>query len=183
MLELIVVGPRLPEVARKAIFGWLQGGGLGTFAAAGPPSAVFVTLRDERTPLRGCDGVVSPVRPDVVNETARCAVLAATQDPRFPPVSLSELDALTIEVSVLGEEEPAEFEALDPRTYGLVVRDDFGRRGVLLPGIDGIDDAETQVRLARRKAGIDGRTPVQLSRFRVTKWVEGVSEPIRAFRD
>ena len=63
-------------------------------------------------------------------------------------------------------------EDLDPERYGVVVRDEHGRRGLLLPGIPGIMDALTQVAVARRKAGILPGAHVVLSRFVVTKWEE-----------
>jgi AMMECR1 domain-containing protein len=112
-----------------------------------------------------------------VSETARSAVLAATRDPRFPPVSSPELAALSIEVSVLGPEEPIIGPAeLDPRRYGVIVRDGNGRQGLLLPDIPGIDEASTQVELARRKAGIEPDASVRLFRFEVSKWDEAGSE-------
>lgn len=112
-----------------------------------------------------------------MSETARSAVLAATRDPRFPPVSTPELEALSIEVSVLGPEEPIAGPAeLDPRRYGVVVRDGNGRQGLLLPDIPGIEEAATQVELARRKAGIEPDAVVRLSRFEVRKWDDTSSE-------
>jgi AMMECR1 domain-containing protein len=101
--------------------------------------------------------------------------MAATRDPRFLPVSLAELAELAIEVSVIGDEEPVRDTAeLDPAVYGVVVRDGGGRRGVLLPGIDGISTGLVQVALARKKAGIAPDAPLRLSRFRVQKWHEAM---------
>jgi AmmeMemoRadiSam system protein A len=132
---------------------------------------VFVTLRAIDGALRGCVGSVVASQADIVSETARSAVLAATKDPRFPPVSTPELAALLIEVSVLGPEElvsgPSE---LDPQRYGVIVRDGSGRQGLLLPGISGIDDASAQVDVARRKAGIAPDAAVRLFRFEVRTW-------------
>ena len=167
------VGPSLPGVARRAITEFLSGEGLVDLVPSGPRSAVFVTLRGPSGELRGCIGSVRPSRDDVVTETARSAVLAATRDPRFEPVSVSELARLSIEVSVLEPEEPiATVEQLDPSRYGVVVRDDDGHQGLLLPGIDGVNEASVQVAVARRKAGIAAGTPVQLSRFLVHKWTD-----------
>jgi AMMECR1 domain-containing protein len=45
-----------------------------------------------------------------------------------------------------------------------------GRRGLLLPDIEGVEDAETQVRIARQKAGIGPTETVKLYRFRVVKY-------------
>jgi len=116
-------------------------------------------------------GSVTASQADVVSETARSAVLAATKDPRFPPVSTPELAELLIEVSVLAPEQPVSGPSeLDPRRYGVIVRDGMGRQGLLLPGIPGIDEASVQVDVARRKAGIEPEAVVQLFRFEVKKW-------------
>ena len=59
----------------------------------------FVTLR-EAGELRGCIGYTSAIKPLylTVRDTA---TLAALRDPRFPPVSASELPQLEYEISVL----------------------------------------------------------------------------------
>lgn len=177
MASLHDVGPSLPGVARRAITEYLSGEGIGDYVPSGPRSAVFVTLRGPSGELRGCIGSVRPSRADVVSETARSAVLAATRDPRFEPVSVSELARLSIEVSVLEPEEAiATVEQLDPSRYGVVVRDDDGRQGLLLPGIDGVNEASTQVAVARRKAGIAAGTPVKLSRFLVHKFTDAFAK-------
>jgi AmmeMemoRadiSam system protein A len=63
------------------------------------PHAAFVTLR-EGTELRGCIGYTRNLKP--LAETVRDnAVNAAVRDPRFPPVTPAELDAISIEISVL----------------------------------------------------------------------------------
>lgn len=164
----------LPAVARRAIAAHLLDGRQLAEPRPGAPAAgVFVTLRSADGSLRGCIGSIHAVEPDVFRETARSAVLAATRDPRFPPVSASELDGLSIEVSVLAPDEPiSSLSELDPKLYGVIVRDARGRRGLLLPDIEGIDDAATQVAIARQKAGISAQEPITLSRFRVTKVAE-----------
>ena len=90
--------------------------------------------------------------------------------PCFLPVRAFELNRITYSVDVLGEPEPVDDERqLDPRIYGVIVRS--GRRvGVLLPDIEGIDTAKTQVDIARRKAGIRPDEPVELYRFRVIRY-------------
>jgi AmmeMemoRadiSam system protein A len=173
MATLEEVGPSLPSIARRAISEFLSGDGIATFPPGGPRSPVFVTLRAPGGALRGCIGSTAASREDVVSETARSAILAATRDPRFEPVSCSELSRLSIEVSVLEPEEPvASITELDPSRYGVVVRDDSGHQGLLLPAIDGVDEPRLQVDVARRKAGIPAGVPLKLSRFRVHKWIE-----------
>jgi AMMECR1 domain-containing protein len=85
-------------------------------------------------------------------------------------VQPAELDDLTIDVSVLHPPEPITSTAqLDPKKYGVIVQHGW-RRGLLLPDIPGIDDAETQVAYARQKAWIEPDEPVELLRFRVEKY-------------
>jgi AmmeMemoRadiSam system protein A len=132
---------------------------------------VFVTLRNQDGSLRGCVGSVVPAESNVVRETARSAVLAATRDPRFVAVEASEVPTLRIEVSVLMPEEAVSTQAdLDPSRYGLIVRDGAGRQGILLPDVPGVDDGPSQIAVASRKAGIPTGTPVQLFRFSISKW-------------
>ena len=135
-------------------------------------AASFVTITDRHGVLRGCVGTVQPVQPSVDLEIAANAVAAASADPRFPPVRASELAELVYKVDVLSEPEPIPGpEALDPGHYGVVVEAD-GRRGLLLPDIEGIDDAEQQVAIARDKAGIGPGERVQLFRFTVDRYHE-----------
>ena len=169
------IGPELPRVARQSITYWLgRRQNLPLEAGQSAAAAVFVTLRHrEGGSLRGCIGTLEPTEPDVVLETARNAVLAATVDPRFPAVSVDELAGLRVEVSVLRPSEPvADLAALDPRRYGVVVLDSNGRQGVLLPDLEGISDPATQVAIARQKAGIEPDSPVALRRFEVLKFAD-----------
>ncbi len=132
-------------------------------------AGVFVTIR-ERGALRGCVGTIEPTVATLAEEVVRSAVLAATDDPRFQPVGRRELPWLTYEVSVLGEpERVAGLEALDPRKYGVIVVNGR-RRGLLLPDIPGLDTAEQQVGIARQKAAISPKEPVELYRFQTTHY-------------
>jgi MEMO1 family protein len=129
------------------------------------PSAVFVTLRKDGD-LRGCVGSIRPTEPTAAHELIRYAVASAVRDPRFDPVTLEEVDSLTIKVQLLDPAEPlTDIATLDPKHYGLIVRRG-DRQALLLPGIDGIDTPEQQVRAACEKAGIDRHAPLELERFR-----------------
>ena len=163
--------PPLYAVARASIAARLAGRRY-TPPAAGPPSAgAFVTLT-ERGELRGCIGHIAPVHDLLYDEVAAVAVAAATTDPRFPPVTATELARLDIEVSVLDPPEliggPPD---LDPKVYGVIVSTNY-KRGLLLPDIDGVDTVEDQVRIASRKAGIRPGEPVTMQRDRVRKVAE-----------
>src|SRR5262245_30428758 len=105
---------QLPRVARAAILAWFDGKPPPAWPTE-PPLPVFVTLRSPDGELRGCIGSLAATEPDLASEIARSAVLAATRDPRFPPMEPAEVEKATVEVSVLSPEEPVTSLAeLDP---------------------------------------------------------------------
>jgi AmmeMemoRadiSam system protein A len=118
------------------------------------PRGVFVTLK-KHGDLRGCIGFIEPIAP-LGRAVVQCAIYAATEDPRFPPVREAELKDLEIELSVLT---PAK-EITNPAlvrvgTHGLIMqRGD--RRGVLLPQVPVENgwDRETFLNEACLKAGL-----------------------------
>lgn len=134
-----------------------------------PQAGVFVSLhRDDR--LRGCIGTISPTMPTLAEEVVYNAVQAATQDPRFSAMSPDELDDLDIKVDVLHAPEGCELTDLDPSKYGVIVMNG-GRRGLLLPDLEGVDDVATQVSIALQKAGIPPGSACSLQRFLVDRHV------------
>lgn len=132
-------------------------------------AGVFVSIK-KFGQLRGCIGTVSPTRSNIAEEIIYNALSAGLEDPRFPPVKVEELPYLEYSVDVLEEPEPvSSLEELNPRVYGVIVSS--GRRkGLLLPDLEGIDTAEEQVAIAKRKAGIGPNEPCRLERFRVTRY-------------
>ncbi len=62
-------------------------------------SGVFVTLNNTAG-LRGCVGFPLPDK-KLYSALSEAAIAAATEDPRFPPVNVVELDQITFEVTVL----------------------------------------------------------------------------------
>jgi len=132
-------------------------------------AGVFVCLK-VRGILRGCIGSFQPTESDVAHEVVQNAVSAATQDPRFQMVRINELDTLEYSVDVLTPPERIhDSRELDPRRYGVIVRSG-GRRGLLLPDLEGVDTVEYQISIAMQKAGIPPGTPVELSRFEVKRY-------------
>jgi AMMECR1 domain-containing protein len=89
---------------------------------------------------------------------------------RHAPLAPHELGDIVYSVDVLSPAEPISGpEELDPKRYGVIVR--RGERvGLLLPDLEGIDTAEEQISIARRKAGIGLDVPVELERFEVTRY-------------
>jgi hypothetical protein len=104
---------------------------------------VFVTinsLRGGEKELRGCIGYPYPTNP-LVEAVIDSAINAATQDPRFYPLTLKELSKVVFEVSVLTP--PEHVEVKNPKEYlskikvgedGLIVERGHCR-GLLLPQV------------------------------------------------
>lgn len=130
----------------------------------------FVSLK-ENGELRGCIGTILPTRASLAEEIISNAISAGTHDPRFAPVKARELNELVYSVDVLSTPEPiADGSQLDPKRYGVIVSTDDGRRGLLLPNLNGIDTVKEQMDIAARKGHIDlYNDDVQLERFEVVR--------------
>ncbi|HVB34443.1 MAG TPA: AmmeMemoRadiSam system protein A [Patescibacteria group bacterium] len=96
------------------------------------PKGAFVTLMRHGR-LRGCVGQVEPVDP-LARLVARCAVAAATEDPRFPPVAVEEVPQLEIELSLLSRPQPLRFEEIEIGRHGLIATQS-SKTGLLLPQV------------------------------------------------
>jgi len=131
-------------------------------------AGVFVSLKKDGL-LRGCIGTIEPITGCVAQEILRNAVSSGTEDYRFPPVEREELPRLVYSVDVLGRPEPVRsLQELDAKRYGVIVTDGR-RRGLLLPGLEGVNTAEEQISIARQKAGIGENDPYTLERFEVVR--------------
>lgn len=128
---------------------------------------VFVSLKKNGR-LRGCIGTIKgryPLEEEIVNN----AIAAATEDPRFYPVSADELNDLEISVDILEPEESVDdISELDPKTYGVIVEEGY-KRGLLLPNLEGVDTVQEQIQIAKEKAGIVG-DDFNIKRFKVTRY-------------
>lgn len=132
-------------------------------------AGAFVSLH-RNGELRGCIGTIEPTQNSLAEEIINNAVSAAVNDPRFPPMKLSEMEGLECSVDVLGEAEPIkDISELNPKNYGVIVESGY-QRGLLLPDLEGIDTAEYQVDIAKKKAGIYPGEKVQLYRFKVERF-------------
>lgn len=137
-------------------------------------AGVFVTL-EKGEELRGCIGTFLPASENIAEEIIRNSIAAGTEDNRFLPVQINEIDLLSITVSILSRpEEVAGLEDLDPRRYGVIVESPkTKRRGLLLPDLPGINTPDKQVEICMQKGGI---APVErklnLYRFTVIKYKE-----------
>lgn len=131
-------------------------------------AGVFVSLHEDGR-LRGCIGTIAPVTPCIAQEIIDNGVSAAARDPRFNPVEPGELDKLVYSVDVLEPPERIESPSqLDVKKYGVIVTNG-GRRGLLLPNLDGVSSVDEQIAIAKQKAGIAQGEAVALERFEVTR--------------
>jgi uncharacterized protein len=110
---------RLPEILEPA-------------EALRQPCGAFVTLRKGKR-LRGCIGYIEAVKP-LYSTVRECAVAAALNDPRFPPLTFPELPALNLEISVLSPLVEIAPEGVEVGKHGLMIS--LGNsRGLLLPQV------------------------------------------------
>ena len=131
-------------------------------------AGAFVSLHKDGN-LRGCIGTIAATQDNLAEEILHNAISACSRDPRFSPVTADELDDIVYSVDVLGEAERVfNLKDLDPKTYGVIV-ENGGRRGLLLPDLDGVDTVHEQIAIAKRKAGIRPEEKVMLWRFEVIR--------------
>ncbi|MBI5192919.1 MAG: AmmeMemoRadiSam system protein A [Nitrospirae bacterium] len=130
---------------------------------------VFVSLKIKGR-LRGCIGTYEPSCSNVAEEVIHNAIGSATRDPRFMPVTLSELENIDISVDVLtAPERIKSADELDTVKYGVIVKSGY-KRGLLLPAIEGVDTVEEQIEIAKSKAGITHGEAIELFRFEVRRF-------------
>lgn len=123
------------------------------------PGMAFVTIERYSgggKELRGCIGFLQPIAP-LVKTVINAAIAAATEDPRFPPLSKDELNTIVIEVSVLSV--PKLVKSIDEiiiGRHGLWIYRGW-RNGTLLPQVpvEYCWDRETFLAECCLKAGMD----------------------------
>ena len=125
-------GQYLVSLARETIEGYLTSGKKilpkRTEGALSEMRGVFVTLETHPShELRGCIGYPLPIK-ELALAVVDCALSAAFEDPRFPPVEKSELGKLVIEVSVLSV--PEQLRVKKPEEYLKKIK--VGRDGLII---------------------------------------------------
>lgn len=103
------------------------------------PGATFVTLT-KKGQLRGCIGSLEPTT-SLVKDVIEHAIAAASQDYRFPPVAVDELDEIKIEISRLTFPRPLNYDnpedlltKIRPHRDGVVMQ--YGsQRATFLPQV------------------------------------------------
>jgi uncharacterized protein (TIGR00296 family) len=107
------------------------------------PCGVFITINSTKSgekKLRGCIGYPYPTTP-LIQAVIESAINSATQDPRFYPISLDELETVVFEVSVLTPpqiikvEKPTQYPSkIKVGENGLIVEKNVFK-GLLLPQV------------------------------------------------
>jgi len=128
---------RLIEIARQTMEAYIKDGNITEFKEEDPAllrvQGAFVTLHKSGE-LRGCIGNIIGQEPLYL--TVRdMAVESSTRDPRFPPVTASELKDIKIEISVLSEPKAVvKVDEITMGTHGVILKQGF-RSAVYLPQV------------------------------------------------
>ncbi len=142
-------GKELLRLARSTIEQYLEDGNILDYQSNRPPTpniaGVFITLWS-RPPaksgkssagnslLRGCIGQLKSNLP-LVKQVQEAAVGAAARDPRFPPLTLAELESIRIELALLSPLRIVkELREIIIGEDGLLL-EGAGKRGLLLPKV------------------------------------------------
>lgn len=127
-------GEKLVRIARAAVETYLQGAVVSSAydrIRTSDKLGVFVTLNncnehgDKK--LRGCIGFILPEK-ELYQSIIEAAIAAATHDPRFPPLVITELPRIIFELSLLTQ--PQLVQVSDPAEYYDHVR--IGIDGLIL---------------------------------------------------
>jgi AmmeMemoRadiSam system protein A len=152
------------------------------------PGATFVTLMLHGE-LRGCIGSLE-ARRALATDVRHNALAAAFGDPRFEPLARHEVEATSVEVSLLSAAAVVEvadeddlLARLRPGVDGIVL--ELGaRRATFLPQVwDALPDARDFLRALKRKAGMPAdfwSGEIRVSRYTNTKWREDEFDAVPA---
>lgn len=174
----------LRELAYKSIRHGLETGSALEINIAHYPAelqtkkATFVTLHRNKE-LRGCIGILKPVRP-LAEDVAHNAWAAAFTDSRFMPLNASELDDLDIHISILGTPEDMDFTSeqdlvkqIRPGIDGLILEEGFNK-GTFLPSVwESLADSREFLNHLKQKAGLPANywsQNIKLKRYTVEEF-------------
>ncbi|MFH0737896.1 MAG: AmmeMemoRadiSam system protein A [Candidatus Micrarchaeota archaeon] len=157
----------LLKLARSSIRHYLKTGGFLELKPTDVPSkrlvedgACFVSLH-MKGELRGCIGTLEAHRP-LFRDVLENAVASATEDPRFSQLSLGELEAVEISISVLSKPEPflvkdaADLlKKLVPDKHGLIIQKGYARATFLPIVWEQLPKKEEFLAHLCMKAGLD----------------------------
>lgn len=128
---------QLLEIVRLTLEEFLKRGCIPTVDVDSPglleEKGAFVTIKEDHH-LRGCIGTLTAKEP-LYRTVMEMAVAAAVEDPRFSPMKPSELDQVTIEISVLSPlKRISSPDQIQVGVHGLYIVKGCNR-GVLLPQV------------------------------------------------
>lgn len=150
-------------------------------------AGTFVTIM-ENGELRGCIGTYLPTKKNIALEVIDNAILAATEDYRFKPIKKEKLPNLSYEVYILSDPKQIKnIKELNPKKFGIIVKScgfipgsdtifsaspkAYGKSGLLLPDLEGIDTVEEQISIACQKAGINpAKEEITIYKFTADKY-------------
>lgn len=148
----------LLAIARKTVTTFVGMGKLPDVEARGKmlknPGAAFVTIEIDGK-LRGCIGYTKAIHP-LYRTVMECSVSAATEDPRFSPLTPAEMESIEIEISVLTPlRKVDDLSSIQVGRHGLMISKGH-RRGLLLPQVAVNNDWDRQTFLSQTcvKAGL-----------------------------
>jgi len=147
----------LLRIARGALVEYLESGQIPEVSEPGEAlrqhCGAFVSLHKGKH-LRGCVGVIT-TNQALYLTVGECAVWAAVEDHRFPPVTKPEVPALNLEISVLSPLFDIAPKDIEVGKHGLVISH-HSWRGLLLPqvAVEWKWDREQFLEETCRKAGL-----------------------------
>jgi AmmeMemoRadiSam system protein A len=148
-----------------------------------------VTLT-ESGELRGCIGGLHALDP-LYEDVRQHGFQAALRDYRFPPVTPDEVPKLEIEVSVLTEPQPLDYDTpqdllrvLRPEVDGVILSQGY-RRATFLPQVwERVPDPETFLSMLCDKMGVPPdtwrRTKLDVQTYQVENFIESEFSTHRA---
>ena len=128
----------LMRIAKETIHQFVKKGKPKDFTNEDPRleavEGAFVTIH-KKGKLRGCIGNIIGQGP--LYQTIRnMAISAASQDPRFSPITSDELDEIDVEISVLSQPKVVKNpEVIEMGVHGVIVSQGMFRKGVFLPQV------------------------------------------------
>lgn len=119
--------------------------------------------------LRAVAGQPLPRQATLAEEIIANTTMAIQSSPHRR-IRQADLPYLSYRVALLGPlQRVSDAEHLDPNRFGLYVKSDRGKSGLLLPHRAGVETANDQIATALREAGIDTRREAAtMYRFEVT---------------
>jgi AmmeMemoRadiSam system protein A len=142
------------------------------------PRPVFITLRDKKTnELRGCRGGTKADAP-LLEGVIKMTIASATDDPRFSPLILEDIEDIKIEINALTLLQPIKPFDVEVGKHGLMIVKGF-HAGLLLPQVPVSYkwDRDMFLNQVCKKAGLaDGtwreKSGVKLFGFESEEWGE-----------